>query len=448
MTAAVAPATSLNRTLFRLSFPLFLNSFVTVAAVLLDTMIISAHSPEAAAAVNVANQILIVAYEFSAMLGVGGVILIAHSLGRGQEQRAREIAAITIVANTALGLVIGAVLALSAPFVLRLLNAPAAIAGEAALYLYIVAGGMAFNGFMVAAIPCLRGFGKSRTILALGLSASVLYICVEYVLVLGWGPIPALGVTGSAIGTLFIRLVAAGALIILLVRKLGIDFGAVRALGSVPVVRQVFGLSFPSVSDNIAYGLYQLILLGFAASLGVTSVLARAYVMITTVFLTMGIMAISQGNEVLLGYHRGTGETENAHRQALRSALLAATCATGIATLIYLCSDGFIGLFTPDQAVHTLAKELLFLTICLQPGFAFNAILFHSLKAAGDVRWPAVVSQVVTWGFSLPLAWLLCIHFGYGLPGIWYALIAEETLKALLMFRRWHMRSWSHHELV
>lgn len=445
MTALAAPSAALNKTLFQLSFPLFLNSFVTVAAVLLDTMIISAHSAEAAAAVNVANQILVVAYEFSAMLGVGGVILIAHNLGHGKEDRAREIAATTIIANTVLGVLIGIVLALATPLVLTLLNTPEAVAGEAAIYLYIVSAAMAFNGFMVAAIPCLRGFGRSRTILALGLSASVLYICLEYVLVLGFGPIPALGVVGSGIGTLAIRLIATAALAILLVRRLGLDFRRVWTGGAPMMVGRIFGLSFPSVSDNIAYGLYQLILLGFVASFGVASVLARAYVMITTVFLTMGIMAISQGNEVLLGYRRGTGD---AHRQAVRSALLAATCATGLAAVIYFLSDRFIGLFTADPAVHSLARELLLLTIGLQPGFAVNAILFHSLKAAGDVRWPAIVSQVVTWGLSLPLAWFLCVHQGYGVTGIWYAMIAEETIKAVLMARRWRTKEWEKHELV
>ncbi|WGF87888.1 MATE family efflux transporter [Marinivivus vitaminiproducens] len=443
MSVAADRSAPRNRTLFQLSFPLFLHSVLTTGVVLIDTMIISAHSAAAAAAVNIANQVLLVGYEFTTLLGVGGLILIAHSLGRGDEATARNVAAIAVLANAALGVLIGVLLALIGPLMLRWLNTPDAIAGEARLYIYVVAVAMAFNGFMVAAIACLRGFGRSRTVLALGLGAYAFYLALEYALILGWGPIPALGVLGSALGTLLMRVAAAGALAVVLVRALGVN--VLRRIGrdGWGVIRRAFALAFPSVSDNIAYGLYQLILLGFVAGFGVASVLSRGYVMIGAAFLTLVIMAISQGNEVLLGYHRGAGRTEDAGRQALRSALLAASLATALATVLYGLTEPFIGLFIDDPAVVDISRDLLLLTIILQPGYAVNAILFHSLKAVGDVRWPACVSQAITWGLSLPLAWLFCVHLGHGAPGIWWALIIEETIKALLMYMRWQSGVWS-----
>jgi Na+-driven multidrug efflux pump len=132
----------------------------------------------------------------------------------------------------------------------------------------------------------------------------------------------------------------------------------------------------------------------------------------------------------------------------LRSAAVAVAVSGGLAVLLYLGSDLFIGLFTQDAAVLALGRELLFLTIFLKPGYAVNAILFHSLKAVGDVRWPALVSLSVTWGFSLPLAWLLCVHLGHGVPGIWWALIAEEIVKAALMYARWRGRRWHRYAIA
>lgn len=48
----------------------------------------------------------------------------------------------------------------------------------------------------------------------------------------------------------------------------------------------------------------------------------------------------------------------------------------------------------------------------------------------------------MTWGLGLPLAWLFCVQAGYGVEGVWYALIIEETLKAGFMLSRWHGRGW------
>jgi Na+-driven multidrug efflux pump len=306
---------------------------------------------------------------------------------------------------------------------------------------------MVFNGFMVASIACLRGFGRSRTVLVMGVFAAMFYIAAEYTLILGWGSVPALGVLGSALGTLSMRVVAAAALAVAVISLLGLRLHFRSALASRKLLGRLFALSFPSVSENIAYSFYQLILLSFAAGFGVVAVLARAYVLIAATFLTLVIMAVSQGNEVLVGYQRGAGATHATYHQALRSALVAALAAGGLAALIYLGSDVFIGLFTHDPAVLALGGQLLLLTVFLKPGYAINAILYNSLKAVGDVRWPVMVSLGVTWGFSLPLAWLLCVHLEQGVPGIWYALIAEECVKALLMYLRWQSRGWLHYTL-
>lgn len=437
-----------DRTLFQLSFPLFLHSLMTFAVMMLDTMFISAWSPDAAAAVALAKQILQIAFEVSSMVGVGAVIVISHNLGRGRQQEARDVATTAIFANTLLGLLLGLMLALFGPPVLRLLDTPQQLLADANLYLFIVAGAMVFNGFAMAAISCLRAFGSSRTILSLGVVISVVYIAAEYVLILGAGPFPALGVTGAALGTLLVRIMMAILLGFVLAKRLRLDLAPKAIWKRLPLVRRLFALSFPSVSDYIAYGFYQLVLLGFVAGTGVAGVLGRTYAMIAMAFLILVIMAVSQGNEVLLGYRRGAGHAADACRQGLHSAIIATVAATLIAIALWLLSDIFTGLFTEDTEVLALSKRLLLLTIFIQPGFAFNTILFQSLRAVGDVRWPVLASLAITWGGGLPLAWFLCIQSGMGVEGVWYAFIIEESVKAVFMTWRWTARGWQDYRVI
>lgn len=145
-------------------------------------------------------------------------------------------------------------------------------------------------------------------------------------------------------------------------------------------------LAFPSVSDYIGYGFYQLVLLGFVAGFGVSSVLSRTYVMLAMTFLILVVMAVSQGNEVLVGYRWGEGRRQDAYRQALRSSFAATLVTTTIALLFWLLSDQYLGLFGQGGEVLALSTYLLLLTILIQPGFAFNTVLLHSLRAVGDVR--------------------------------------------------------------
>ena len=432
-----------SKTLFQLCYPLFLNSFLTLAVTLIDTMIISNYSDDAAAAVSIANQVLGVAYDFSALLGVGGVILISRSLGQEHEAHARHIASVTIMSNAVLSLLIALVLLVIGPIVVELINTPAEIVDDAVLYIHVIAVAMTFNGFLMAAVSALRAFGHVKTILVLGLFANMLYIVLEYVLIYGYGPIPELGVFGSALATLSVRVSGVLLLVWVLARNLRLRYRTGMSFKRLVILaKHLFNLSYPSVMDNVAYGFYQLFWVSFIAGLGVATVLSRSYTLALTAFLTLIVMTISQGNEVLVGYQFGAGRGADVYRRAIRSAGIAVFLATGVSVLFYLFSDQLIGLFTEDPEIHRMANALLFLTIFLQPVTTLNAILFHSLKATGDVYVPVIASQLVMWLVGFPLAYFVCIPLGQGVIGLWYVFILEESLKATFMFYRWSGGRW------
>lgn len=423
-----------GRTLFQLSYPLFLQSLVMFAVMIADMMIWSAHSPRTAAALSVAGQVLRIATELSAVMGIGAVVIIAQQLGRGEVEAARDTAATACLANGVIGIVLGAVLALAGPVALGLMALTPEIEAGAVLYLRLAGVAMVFLCFGNAAIASLRGFGHSRTVMLLGVLGAGFYLAMEYLLVL----VAGLGVAGAGYANLALRAAVALVLTIVLARLLRLRLHPGALAGRIGQVRRMAGLALPSVSDFIAYGFYQMILLGVIATQGEVAVLARAYVMIAMSFLTLVIMAIVQGSEVLIGYRRGAGIHGQAWRQGWSSAAIAAALSAGCAMLIWLGSGPFIGLFSADPAVHDLSRRLLGLTILLQPCFAVNMVLFHALRAVEDVRWPVLVSQALTWGLGLPLAWLLSAPLGWGTEGVWYAFIGEELAKAGAMAWRWN----------
>ncbi|MCW5626651.1 MAG: MATE family efflux transporter [Burkholderiales bacterium] len=431
-----------RKTLVQLCLPLLLNSALGLVTTLIDTMIISAYSKNAAGSVSIANQILVVAYDFSVLLGVGAVILITHAIGRGDERPAREIASIAILANTAISVLIAVLLAIAGPSLVTYINTPPELVDDAVLYIYVIAIAIPFNGFLMASVACLRGFARTRTILVLGLFAFPAYLVVDYVLVLGAGPIPALGVLGSALATLIVRTAAVVMLLFVLNRMVGVSWRLPRPLRRVhDRVVELVKLSYPSVLDNVSYGFYQLVLVSFIAGFGVTAVLSRFYVMALTAFLAVIIMAISQGNEVLVGYRFGAGRHDDMHRRALQSSAASVTLATVLSIVAFLCSDVLVDLFTSDPDIHAQVRELLYLTIFIQPLSGLNTVLFHSLRVVGDVYAPVVFSQLVMWCGAMPLAYVFAVVLECGVAGLWYALILEEAVKALYMVYRWSRRA-------
>jgi Na+-driven multidrug efflux pump len=86
--------------------------------------------------------------------------------------------------------------------------------------------------------------------------------------------------------------------------------------------------------------------------------------------------------------------------------------------------------------------------VLLEPGRCFNLVLGQSIQAAGDAKYLMMSSIITIWGFSVPMYYLLGIHWGFGLIGIWIAFIADEWLRGLILFRRWRSRAWEKKVLV
>ncbi|MEP2639452.1 MATE family efflux transporter [Roseobacter sp.] len=431
-----------NRSLFQLSYPLFLQSLVMFTVMAAEMMIWSAHAPQTAASLSIAGLVFRVAMELSAVMGIGAVILITQHLGRGDGAAARLTAEVACMANLVLGAVLSVAMVLVGPVLLRAMPLDPGLEAGALDYLMISAGGLLFLCFGNTAVACLRGYGRSEIVMVLGAFGAVLYLALGYMFVIGPGRLPALGAQGAGVANLSTRVLFAVVLACVVTSVLGLKLVASRVMEHGAMIRQMTRLALPSVSDFIAYSFYQIVLVSVIATQGELPVLARAYVMIAMSFLTLVIMAVTQGTEVLIGYRLGAKRFGDVFDIGVQSAWVTAGLAMGCAGLIYLGSDLFIGLFTDDPKVVALCKQLLWLTIFLQPCFAVNMVLFHALRAIEDVRWPVLVSQTLSWGVGLPLAWWLCAPLGFGVVGVWWAFLAEEFIKAVAMGWRWsHQRA-------
>ena len=429
-----AAGEAVDKTLFQLSYPLLLNAGIGMIVTLIDTILISSYSANAAAAVSLANQILLVAYDLSVLFAVGGVALISRALGRGDADAARSIALTTVAANFVLSLVLGSALLLAGRTLAAWINTPAEIFEDTVLYLQIASATIVFNGVMMAGTATLRGFGRTRMLLFLGIFAYALYLLAASLLIFGFGPFPELGVAGSAIATLIVRVQGMFVLLFVLWRSLGVRIRDwLEGAQLKQTLKDLLEISFPTTADNLAYGVYQMFLVSFIARFDVAMVLARSFTLALSSFLIVVLMAISQANEVMVGYRFGAGRKKSVFAAAFRASWVATLLTTGLAVALYLSADPLLGLFTDDPVVLAEASRLLWLTIFVQPLSAVNTVLFHSLKTMGDVRVPVIATQLMMWGISLPLAWWLCVDRQLGVIGLWYVLIFEEALKAVVI---------------
>ncbi len=85
---------------------------------------------------------------------------------------------------------------------------------------------------------------------------------------------------------------------------------------------------------------------------------------------------------------------------------------------------------------------LLFGSLLLESGRAFNLVFISALKAAGDVKFPVQMGILSMWGVGVVMSYVLGIHWGYGVLGAWLAVALDEWVRGLIMARRWHKQKW------
>jgi putative MATE family efflux protein len=436
-------STKKKMTLFAITWPIFIEVFMHMLMGNADTLMLSQYSDNAVAAVGVSNQILNIVIVILGFIAAGTGVLISQHVGAKQDKEASEVATVAISLNILFGFLLSSILLLFGPHFLRMMNLSDALMADAVGYIRIV-GAFTFAQAMimtVAAIIRSHGFSKDAMYVTMGMN--ILNIIGNYIFIFGPLGLPILGVQGVAISTAASRSIGLIIMIILLWRRVNFSFTLIQFIRlKKEHVSNMFKIGLPAAAEHLAYNSSQLFIMYFITLISVDSITTRIYALNVTMLLFLFAIAIGQGTQILVGYKVGANEQDSAYKLALRSLMLSILISLVMAIIFSIFSDLIFSIFTDNASIIALGGTLVTLSILLEPGRCFNLVLISALRGAGDVRFPVYIGIASMWGISVPLAYLLGIHYGFGLVGIWIAFIADEWIRGLCMLWRWRSRAW------
>jgi Na+-driven multidrug efflux pump len=213
-------------------------------------------------------------------------------------------------------------------------------------------------------------------------------------------------------------------------------------------VTKILKIGIPSAGVTLSYQGSQFVITMFISSLGTTILTTKIYTQnIMMMVMVLGI-SIARGTQIIVGHLVGGHEQEKAYTQVLHSLLKSIGITLIGVCLLSLFRVPILEMFTDSSEIIKIGSALLLLGFLLEPGRNFNVILEKSLQASGDATFAMISAVLVTWLFSLPLTYILGIHFGYGLYGIWVAFIIDEWVRGIVLYFRWRSRSWKEKSLV
>jgi putative MATE family efflux protein len=432
--------------LIALAWPIFIEQTLRLLIGTVDTFMVSHVSDGAVAALGVANQIVVfflIAFNF---IGIGTSVVITHHLGARDRAGADRIASSAIAVNTWLGVAFSSSVYFFAHPLLRMLQLPDSLMEYALPFLTLMGGTLFMESMNISIAGVLRAHNHTRDAMLVTVGQNILNVIGNSITLFGLFGCPKLGVFGVALSGIVSRSAACIALWILLDYHTHLRF---RALDFVSVqwanVKRILHIGLPAAGEQMCYWTAFVFVTTFVARLGPDALATQTYVLNIQRFAMLFSFSIGLGTEILIGHLIGAGEYEKAYRALLRSLRTGLILVSVAIVCVAAAAPMLLGAFTKSATILAAGTILLRMAVILEPGRVFNVVVISSLRATGDVWFPIKMAALSMWCIWVPLAWFLGIHMGFGLIGVWIAMMTDEWLRGVLMYWRWKTRRWLPH---
>ncbi len=398
-----------------------------------------------------ANSLMFFLMSLGFGLGMAATILIGQGLGRRDVEQAKRTVGTTFVFFAGLSLVIGVAGFLAAPDLLALMRTPPEVLPLAAAYLRVIFLALPSLYLFTFVMMALRGAGDSRTpFLFLAVSA-VLDVGLNPVLIRGLGPIPALGIAGSALATLIAQWVGLAALILWLyrtrhfLRLTGAEFRYLRLDGE--ILRALVAKGVPMGLQMIVMSSSMLVMISLVNRYGALTVAAYGACFQLWNYIQMPAMAVGTAVSSMAAQNVGARRWDRVGRVAAIGVLYNVLLTGALVVLVTLVDRPAFGLFLgSDSPAVDIARHIHSVASWSFVLFGISFVLASVVRATGAVIPPLIILFVAMWLVRLPFAWAMTP--AWGADAIWWSFPMGSGTSVLLTFAYYRFGRWKQAKML
>ena len=436
----------------RLAIPALAEEFLVLAVTWTDWWLaghyFQADGDATKAAMSMMGYVMWLVPSLFAAVAIGATALVARNVGSGDEIRANRSANQAFI----VGAGIAAVLLSSAAFFgepfLALMQLRGSAAEFASEYFYIVIWSIPLIMFSIVGASCLRGAGDMVTGFVVKSIVVLTNIFISYSLVTGWGPFPAIGWKGLAIGTAIGHSLGGVIMLFMLIRgRAGLKLKRILLVPNVPIINSLLRVGLPGGLDVGVLLLSQMIFLAMINALGTSAAAAHGLAVQIEAACFLPGAAFQAAAATMAGQFLGAKMPDRAAKSGWWCLCSGGTVMCTMAVIIYIYGHHVAYFFTASYVDPTAvtATKLLKIISFVMPFLAMVMILTGSLRGAGDTVWPFLFTLFGFFVIRIPLAALFGFEdlsyindvlgteltgFGWGIEGAWYAMIIDVTIRA------------------
>jgi putative MATE family efflux protein len=369
------------------------------------------------------------------MVNVGLTALASRRHGEGRAPAAARLAGDALMLSLALGVACALIGLPLLPHMFALMHTPPDVTALGVRYLgtYLLGAPLIFGFFAVDA--AFRAAGDTRTPFLLLCASVGVTLVLDPILIVGWGPIPALGIAGAAIATIGTRAVAF-ALGLAIVGKRGVlRVGKPDWANLLQVVR----IGLPTAVTGVVFSLIYVVLARTAGQFGTPALAALGIGHRVESWLYMIGVGFGAATAAIVGQNLGAGKTDRAERAGWLSVGFCSIFGLAACAIELLFATQFAAIFSHDPAVIAEGAKYLRIAAYSQLGICAEIVLEGALGGAGYTLAPMLTSTVFT-ASRIPLAAWAAAR--YGSAGLWWTISITALARAAGMMEIWRSGRW------
>ncbi len=421
------------RQLLTLALPLMAISFIQMTYNLVDILWIGRLGSRSVAAVGSIGMLMWMMNSVALISKVGAEISIGQSIGARRLDHASLYASHTTTLALLLGLSFGILFLIFPHPYVAFYRLEHSIAMEAVSYLRIMAVGIPVMFLILNFSGIYIGSGRSDIPFYFNATGLMFNILLDPLLIFGMGPIPAMGVEGAALATVFSQGVVLLLFITHLKRRNGL-LGRFRFLIS-PNRRftiNILKLGLPVAAMNVYFAFINMNLARSASlyggHLGITSQTTGGQIEGIT-WNTSNGFATALGSFVAQNF--AAGKMLRATR-AFRYTLMMMGLLGGIVSAAFIFRGEWIfSLFVPEREAYIAGGDYLLILGFSQLFMMLEITTQGIFNGLGKTSPPAIVSVVFN-TLRIPLALFLGARIG--VTGVWWAISITSLFKGSILF--------------
>ena len=436
---------SIRKAVMMLAVPMILEMSMESVFALVDLYFVG-HLPQSDKAqqvVGLTESVITIIYSLAIGISMAATALVARRIGEKNPEAAARAGAQTTTLSILITVILSIVGFVFAKDILRVMGASEETIEYGVNYTRILTGGSMVIMLLFLINGIFRGAGDASMAMKSLVIANIANIILCPLLIRGWGPVPAYGLTGAAMATTIGR----GIGVIYQLYHLFNGKSVIKMAWSYlkpdwKQIKQIINIAAPGTFQFLVASGSWIVLTAIVAQSGETASAGYITAIRIVMFFILPAWGLSNAAATLVGQNLGAQQPQRAEESVLKTAKYNAIFMGIVTVLFFITAPYIIGFFAEKEDTKKIAIEAM---LIISSGYIFYGIgmvMANAFNGAGDTRTPTVINAIGFWLFQIPLAFFLSKTLKMGATGAFIAIPVAETAIAIAAFIMFKKGKW------